>query len=100
MSKKKKLLTYEEQLAELGIQLQRWKDLYNKLNGERVENLGYNYVPAIENIGFVQATNRYKWKNLPSNLTSDLIESMLYFKGAICLYMRGGTMYSLPFVND
>lgn len=100
MSKKKKLLTYEAQLEELGIQLQRWKDLYAKLNGERVENLGFNYVPAIENIGFVQATNRYKWKNLPSNLTSDLIESMLYYKGAICLYMRGGTMYALPFVNS
>lgn len=100
MGKKRKLLTYEAQLEELGIQLQRYKNLYNKLNGERVENLGFNYVPTIENIGFVQATNRYRWKNLPKELTSDLIESMLYFKGAICLYMRGGTMYALPFVNS
>lgn len=97
---KRKILTYEAQLAEIGIQLEKYKILYAKLNGEHVENLGFNYVPLIDNIGFVQATNRYKWKNLPSNLTSDLIESMLYFKGAICLYMRGGTMYALPFVND
>ena len=95
-----KILTYEAQLRELGIELEKYKILYAKLNGERVENLGYNYVPLIDNIGFVQATNRYKWKNLPPNLTSDLIESMLYFKGAICLYVRGGTMYALPFVKD
>lgn len=100
MGKRKKILTYEAQLEELGIQLEKYKMLYAKLNGERVENLGFNYVPLIDNIGFVQATNRYKWKNLPNNLTSDLIESMLYMKGCLCMYYRGGTLNILPFVSD
>lgn len=98
--KKRKLLTYEAQLEELGVQLQRYKDLIQAFNNGRVENLGFNYVPLVENIGYIQATNRYKWYGLPPNLTSELIESMLYFKGAICLYFRGGTMYALPFVNS
>lgn len=100
MGKRKKILTYEAQLEEIGIQLEKYKQLYAKLNGERVENLGFNYVPLIENIGFVQATNRYVWKNLPKNLTSDLIESMLYTKGCLCMYYRGGTLNVLPFVSD
>ena len=100
MSKRKKILTYEAQLEEIGIQLEKYKQLYAKLNGERVENLGFNYTPLIDNIGFVQATNRYVWKNLPKNLTSDLIESMLYTKGCLCMYYRGGTLNVLPFVSD
>lgn len=97
---KKKFLTYEAQLAEQGILIERYRKIIENLNNGRVENLGYDYTNLVSNIGFVQATNRYKWKNLPDNLTSDLIESMLYYKGAICMYIRGGTMYALPFVNS
>lgn len=97
---KKKYLTYEAQLSELGIQIERYRKIIENINNGRVENLGYDYSNLVTNIGYVQATNRYKWKNLPDNLTSDLIESMLYYKGAICMYFRGGTMYALPFVNS
>ena len=99
MSKKRKILTYEAQLEELGIQLQKYKDLINAFNNGRVENLGYDYKPVMENIGYIQATSRYRWKNLPPNLTSELIESILYFKGKACMYMRYGEMHVLPFVN-
>ena len=97
---KKKYLTYEAQLAEQGIMIERYRKIIENINNGRIENLGYDYTSLVNNIGFVQATNRYKWKNLPDNLTSELIESMLYYKGAICLYYRGGTMYALPFVNS
>lgn len=97
---KKKFLTYEQQLADLGIKLEEYRKLITKLNNGRVENLGYDYIPLVNEIGYIQATNRYKWKGLPDNITSDLIESMLYYKGCVCMYMRGGTMYVLPFVNS
>ena len=97
---KKKFLTYEAQLSELGIKLEEYRKLITKLNNGRVENLGYDYIPLVNEIGYIQATNRYKWKGLPNNITSDLIESMLYYKGCVCMYYRGGTFYVLPFVNS
>ena len=32
------------------------------------------------------AVNRYKWYNLPANLTSQEVERMLYYKGQLCFF--------------
>ena len=97
---KRKLLTYEEQLAQFGIMLEQYKLLGESFNHNNVENLGYDYTNTVHSIAYNQACNRYKWKNLPDNLSSELIESILYMKGCAVMYMRGGTMHILPFVND
>ena len=53
-----------------------------------------------------QAINRYVWYNLPSGLTGQLIERILYYKGqAMFFWMNddeetGGTFYFLPFALD
>lgn len=101
MSKlKRKLLTYEEQLRQFGIMLEQYKMLGDSFNYNKVENLGFDYENLIHSIGYNQSCNRYKWVGLPENITSELIESILYMKGSAAMYIRGGTMYVLPFVND
>lgn len=98
---KRKLLTYEEQLSQFGIMLEQYKLLGNEtFNRNNVENLGYDYQNLCKSLSYNQCLNRYKWKNLPENLNSPLIESMLFVKGALAMYIRGGSMYVLPFVND
>lgn len=32
------------------------------------------------------AVNRYKWYNLPCNLSSQEVERMLYYKGQLCFF--------------
>lgn len=32
------------------------------------------------------AVNRYKWKDLPANITSQELERMVYYKGQLCLF--------------
>ena len=98
---KRKLLTYEEQLSQFGIMLEQYKLLGNEsFNRNNVENLGFDYKNLCKSLSYNQCLNRYKWKNLPENLNSPLIESMLFVKGALAMYIRGGTMYVLPFTND
>lgn len=98
---KRKLLTYEEQLRQFGIMLEQYKMLGDeRFNYNKVENLGIDYVNLVKSLNYNQCCNRYVWKNLPSNLNGPLIESMLFTKGCLAMYIRGGTMYVLPFVND
>ena len=98
---KRKLLTYEEQLQQFGIMLEQYKLLGNEtFNKNNVENLGYDYANFVKAINYNQCCNRYKWKGLPDNITGQLIESILFTKGCACMYVRGGTMYVLPFEND
>ena len=98
---KRKLLTYEEQLAQFGIMLEQYKILGSEtFNKNNVENLGYDYANLMKSLNYNQCCNRYKWKGLPENLSGQLIESILFTKGCATMYVRGGTMYVLPFVND
>lgn len=46
----------------------------------------------------LEFTNRYKWVNLPDNLNSLLIETMLYQRGQVCFFKLADTYYILPFV--
>lgn len=45
------------------------------------------------------AVNRYKWYNLPSGLTGEMIERILYYKGQLAFfYMEtDDNWYALPF---
>lgn len=43
------------------------------------------------------AINRYTWYNLPSGLTSQLIERILYYKGQGMFFMLQGKFYFLPY---
>ena len=98
---KRKLLTYEAQLQQFGIMIEQYKMLGDeKFNYNNVENLGFDYENFVNSITYTQSCNRYKWKGLPENLNGQLIESILYCKACAAMYIRGGTMYVMPFVND
>lgn len=49
-----------------------------------------------------QAVNRYVWTGLPSGLTGQLLERVLYYRSKLCFFHLdnndyGGTFYALPF---
>ena len=48
------------------------------------------------------AVNRYVWKNLPMNLTSQEVERMLYYKGQLCFYHDKDLdqYYFMPYALD
>ena len=48
------------------------------------------------------AVNRYKWYNIPCNLTSQEIERMLYYKGQLCFfYLKDlDEFYFMPYALD
>lgn len=95
MNRRQKILTMQNQLKEQGIRLNFLETTYNKnLNIEcNVED----YRRAFSDVDLQQMCSRYVWENLPPELTSWQIEQMLYFRGALAGYIRGGTLYLLPF---
>ena len=48
------------------------------------------------------AVNRYKWYNLPCNISSEELERLLYFKGQLCFFYFKGLkeFYFMPFALD
>ncbi len=63
----------------------------------------YNRPASVyKNIWRVYDINQYcaylKWENLPNGLTSWLINRMLYFRGSLVGFKRGGKIYILPYV--
>lgn len=48
------------------------------------------------------AVNRYKWHNLPANISSEFLERMLYFKGQLCFFYfeELDEFFFLPFALD
>lgn len=48
------------------------------------------------------AVTRYKWYNLPCDITSEMLERMLYFKGQLCFFYfeELNEFYFLPFALD
>jgi hypothetical protein len=43
------------------------------------------------------AINRFKWKNLPKELNSKLMERILYYRGQGMFFKLGGKFYFLPY---
>lgn len=48
------------------------------------------------------AVNRYKWYNLPCNITSQELERLLYYKGNLCFFYLEATdeFYFMPYALD
>lgn len=48
------------------------------------------------------AVNRFKWTNLPANITSQELERMIYYKGQLCFYLdkNTGKYYFMPYTLD
>lgn len=62
-----------------------------------------NELKMIERIKDEQmAVHRYKWYNLPFDLTSEEVERMLYYKGQLCMFWEETTkkFYLMPYALD
>lgn len=69
------------------------------LEGEELKN---NFRRAFRIIDEQDAVNRYKWFNIPCDLSSEEIERMLYYKGQLCFfyYPELDKFYILPYALD
>lgn len=97
---KSKLLTMQAQLKQAGVDittLQRRLAQFNSANDFQIDY--QNFLNAMRDMDAQQNTGRYVWEGLPGNLTSWLIETMLYWRGALVGYITGGTLYILPFAQ-
>ena len=56
----------------------------------------------LRNIDEQDAVNRFKWENLPANITSQELERLLYYKGQLCFfYMEElDEYYFMPYALD
>lgn len=46
------------------------------------------------------AVNRYKWFNIPFDLSSEEIERMLYYKGSLCAFQVNDKFYLTPYALE
>lgn len=69
------------------------------LEGEELKN---NFRRAFRIIDEQDAVNRYKWFNIPCDLSSEEIERILYYKGQVCFfyYKELDKFYFLPYALD
>lgn len=56
-----------------------------------------NLQAQITNTDCAQFKQRFKWYNLPSGITSEMMEEILYYKGAGAFFEIDGTFYFLPY---
>lgn len=69
------------------------------LEGEAIKN---NFRRAFRIIDEQDAVNRYKWYNLPCDLSSEELERIIYYKGQVCFfyYEELDKFYFLPYALD
>ena len=69
------------------------------LEGEELKN---EFRRAFRIIDEQDAVNRYKWFNLPCDLSSEELERMIYYKGQLCFfyYEALDKFYILPYALD
>lgn len=69
------------------------------LSGEELKN---NFRRAFRIIDEQDAVNRYKWFNLPCDLSSEELERLLYYKGQLCFFYfkELDKFYILPYALD
>lgn len=69
------------------------------LEGEAIKN---NFRRAFRVIDEQDAVNRYKWFNLPCDLSSEELERIIYYKGQVCFfyYEELDKFYFLPYALD
>lgn len=46
------------------------------------------------------AINRYRWYNLPSGITGQFLERMLYYRYTLCIFRYAGKFYITPFAFE
>lgn len=56
-----------------------------------------NVQAQLTNTDLAQFKHRFKWHNLPSGLTSEMMEEILYYKGQGAFFEIDGTFYFLPY---
>ena len=65
-------------------------------------NLKENMKKVMRLIDEQDAVNRYKWYNLPTNISSEELERLLYYKGQLCFFYFKDLdeFYFMPFALD
>lgn len=96
---KKKTLTYEAQLREMGVQI---NNVLSRINGLKINAINppreyFTFESLIQDLDVQQYCNRYRWNNLPDNLSSWIIEAMLYYKGSLCGFKIDQDLLILPY---
>lgn len=71
-------------------------------NGLKASNLKNEVRRIFRIIDEQRAVNRYKWYNLPLDISSQELERLLYYKGTLCFfYMKElGKFYVMPYALD
>lgn len=64
------------------------------------EHLKANIKKNLRILDEQNAINRYKWYNLPSGLSGQLLERILYYKGQGAFFMLKDNFYFLPYALD
>lgn len=68
--------------------------------GSTGSNLKYSINRLMRIIDEQDAINRYKWYNLPCNLTSQELERLLYYKGQLVFFYFNEKFYFMPYALD
>lgn len=65
-------------------------------------NLKANMKKILRIVDEQDAVNRYKWFNLPANISSEELERLLYYKGQLCFFYfkELDEFYFMPFALD
>ena len=93
---RKKILNYKAQLEGAMTQLEQTKARLDRLLCGKTDLVG-DFTPFINDMDVQQYCSRYKWEGLPEYLPDNIIERLLYYKGSICVFFNGGTLYFLPY---
>lgn len=99
MSKKKKLLTYEEQLRQLNVEVSKLR--WNLMQADKLgTTIDYDFKANIRDLDLQQVLSRYKWTGLPETMPELFIERLLYYRGSACLFFKNGQLCCLPYAID
>lgn len=105
---KQQMLNMQAQLEHLSLSVARLSKL--KFNNDRCETIGIEFDPTIADLDGQQNCNKYVWKHRSQNgemldgltdyLPSWLVEYMLYQRGSLCGFIKGGALYILPYAQN
>lgn len=97
-------LTEKDTLSQYQIYLQMGIDPNTKLPLKVMQSIGSksDIKRLLRIIDEQDAVNRYKWYNLPCNITGEELERMIYYKGQLCFfyYEDLDSFYFMPYALD
>ena len=96
MSLRKKCLTYEQQLAEQGVELKRLRYLLEHREEKSNTDIR-DYTAELIDLDLNQNVSRYKWNGLPSYIPEGMIETLLYTRGSACMFFKDNLLCILPY---